>query len=55
MVFVTTKRIGESVVSHINKNIEIGAAYGFFDDALGLTGTEAGNNSIQNIGIALVT
>ena len=43
MVFVPAQGIGQTVICHIHKQVKIGSADGFQDNALGLPGAEAGH------------
>ena len=54
MVRVSAEGIGEAVVAHIHHDIDIIAAYGLTQNALCLSGTEAGGLCFDKIGIPLI-
>ena len=54
VVCVSGQRIGQAVVADIYHKINIFSAYGFSDDTLGFSGSEAGNLCVDQIIISFI-
>ena len=55
MILVTTQRVGQAVVCHIDQNIKVGSTDRLFDDTFGFTGSKTRYRGRDDIGITTVT